>query len=195
MFASSKKLLESKDQNPIDDVMPYECWKLPAPIAKIVAGYAWDTPLQKPFLFSDVDYTLEKILFLAEYAGPLDQFELSVTRFIKRELANKAEESNLLNKIFTMGRRQGTLVQCLVIGMDQTIRKKDGTELDEGMAERLITIVKNLCDEKLLPPERLEEVKEQAGKAAPLEDKEIKAERESINRAAVNQLFDGLNKR
>ncbi len=68
------------------DVVPFK--PLPPSVARIVADYAWMTPLEKPTLFSGVNSTLEKILFLAEYAGPLDRFKYLVEQFIDNELAN-----------------------------------------------------------------------------------------------------------
>lgn len=184
MAASGKKLLESKDN--IDDVMPYDIWKLPKPIVNIVAGYVWNTPLQKPFLFSDVNYTIEKILFLIEHAGPLDEFKSSVTRCIKKELAKSEEKNSLIDKSFTLAGMQGTPVQLLISSLDVTIRNKEDKEIDKGMAESLIDIVAELC------PHRLKEVQEQAQMAAPIEDEKTKEERESTNLAAINQVFNAI---
>jgi hypothetical protein len=184
MAASGKKLLESKDD--IDDVMPYGIWKFPKPIANIVVGYVWDTPLQKPFLFSDVDYTLEKILFLIEHAGPLDEFKSSVIRCIKKELAKSEEKNSLIDKSFILAGMQGTPVQLLVSKLDVTIRNEEDKEIDKGMAESLIEIVAELL------PHRLKEIQEQAQIAAPIEDEKTKKERESTNLAALNQVFNAI---
>jgi len=184
MTASGKKLLETKD--PIEDVMPYGIWRFPKPVANIVVEYAWDIPLQKPFLFSDIDYTFEKILFLVEYAGPLDAFKFAVTRCIKKELSKGEEKINLIDTIFTIDGMQGTLIQLLVSRLDVSIRNEKGDEIDKGMAESFIDIVAALL------PNRLGEVQKQAGLAAPPENKEKKRERESINLAALNQVFDAI---
>jgi hypothetical protein len=127
MAANREELLtskESKEESFDADAVPYEIMKLPAPLLQLVADYVWETPLQKPFLFSGFDFLLEKILFLAEHAGPLDQFERYVRKFLGRELTKKeGRASVLLDETITMGNREGTFAQCLAIGLDRTIRK------------------------------------------------------------------------
>jgi hypothetical protein len=75
-----------------------------------------------------------------------------------------------------------------VIGLDLTIRKGDGTEIDEGMTERFIKIVRHFCDRRLLESEKLMEITAQIDKAAPLTDLEARKERED----AVNKLTSGF---
>lgn len=82
-MAASGNTLEIEEKKPelpedsVIDVVPFE--PLPPSVARIVADYAWMTPLEKPTLFSGANSTLEKILFLAEHAGPLDRFKYLLT--------------------------------------------------------------------------------------------------------------------
>ena len=194
---SGKKLLvsvESKGQaEDIEDLLPRDAVELPEAIVNLITEYIPETEtlfqLPKPFLFSGNECLLEKILFLAEYAGPLDKFDYLARKLIKNELdkgAKDAKEHVLLTKKLTIGKCQGTLIQCLVINMDQTIRDAKGVELDEGMAERFIKIIEELL------PKKLEKVKEQARMAAPPEDEKAKLKRESNNSAEANRLFDAF---
>jgi hypothetical protein len=133
MAASSNNLLaqeESKEDHFDDDVAPREIMILPPSLLGLVANYAWEAPLEKPFLFAGCDYLLEKILFLSEHAGPLDQFERYVTKFLGREITNKTGRESVLldDPTIVMGKnavvqREGTFAQCLAIGLDTTIRK------------------------------------------------------------------------
>lgn len=126
MAASGRNLLapEEDKEDQFDDVVPQLSMILPPPLLGLVASYAWEAPLEKPFLFAGCDYLLEKILFLAEHAGPLDQFERYVTKFLGRELTKKeGRASVLLDETIIMGNREGTFAQCLAIGLDRTIRK------------------------------------------------------------------------
>lgn len=187
MAASGKELKETKRHiDEVKDMMPPDIWKFPRGVAQLVAEYAWDTPLQKPTLFSGVDNTLEKILYLVEYAGPLDQFKFYVTRLIKQELAAEAKKNILIDSIFTLADRQGPVMGLIVSGVDQTIRKEDGTEIDEGMAECFAKVVAELL------PHRHQDVLAQARVAAPLEDEKAKQTREEANDAEMKKLFDAI---
>lgn len=122
------KLLEEHKEDDFNDkdVAPYDVVPLPTDLARLVAEYVWETPLQRPSLFIGVDYLLEKILFLAKHAGSLDVFKHDVTKFLKRELTKKegCRANVLLDQIITIGNCEGTFVQCLAIGLDRTIRKE-----------------------------------------------------------------------
>ncbi len=200
MAASGKKLgSEEKPQHPEDqviDIMPSQSWKMPQSITGIITEYAWKTPLERPSLFSSFDNTLSKVLFLAEYAGPLDRFEYLVTKLIEKEkLVNEARNPNaaehytLVDTIFPLGDLQGTnshgtLMQHLVIRLDLAIRKEDGTVIDDGMAECFAEIVKRLL------PHRYQDILEQASTAAPLEDTVTKNKRESANLNKLEKIFN-----
>ncbi len=185
MTASGKKL-ESK--NVIEDVMPYENWRLPDPLVKIVMEYAMDVPFLKPCFFSGSDHALLKTLFLAEHAGPLDKFEFFARRHITKELENKSKTHALLDRTFIMGSMQGTLIQLLVSRLDVSIRNEKGEEMKEnkGMAESLFGIVAELL------PNRLADVREQAELASPDESLDDKQIRESTNVDAITDVFEAI---
>jgi hypothetical protein len=120
--------------------------------------------------FFGISSLKKQILALAEYAGPLDQIETYIRK------AHAGREAHL----------QATLMQAITLavkGLDQTIRDEKGTELDEGMAERLLTL-----HAELFPKDQAKAL-EQARLAAPLEDEKAKKEREEKNVAAIEQLF------
>lgn len=172
---SAENTKESKEKNKNHteiglEVIPYESWKMPAPIVDLVVGYAIDTPwiINKSIFFSGVDCTLHQILFLAEHADSIDKFKFFVGKLIEKEkLAyeakkidnqNEIETYSLIDRIFTLGTRQGTLVQCLVSGLDTKFRK------NEGMADCFINQIKQLLPHKL--PIVLEQA-QQAAKISP----------------------------
>ena len=171
MAASGQNL--EKNKSHASEVMPYEIWRLPKPIVEIVAGYAIDTPwLNRPFLFSGTDRTLQQILFLAKHAGPLDKFKFFVTRLIKEEKVGQEKlEPNeskrkytLIDNTFIIGNRQSSFMGCLMSGVDINILAEDGkTVIDPGMSECFKEIVADLL------PHRLKDVIAQAQQAAPFE--------------------------
>ena len=77
-------------------------------------------------------------------------------------------------------------IKLAVIGLDQTIRDAKGTELDKGMAEKLLELHAELFPN--MQPKALE----QAKRAAPLEDEQDKKAREEANFAAVDKLFNAF---
>ncbi|MEO8402661.1 MAG: hypothetical protein ABI597_12890, partial [Gammaproteobacteria bacterium] len=180
------KLLEEHKEDDFDfnnnDIAPYEFVPLPTDLAKLAAEYAWETPLQRPSLFVGVDYLLNNILFLAEHAGPLEQFKRDVTKFLGRELTKKEGEgraSVLLDQVMTMDNREGTFVQCLAIGLDRTIRKEyevclleEGEDIQEG---KVYVQVQAKSNKKLryIVKTASKEVVENTITAAELEEKNI----------------------
>jgi len=197
MATSGKKLVpEEKAQHLEDhviDIMPSSdgLWKMPHSIVGIIAGYAWDNPLEGPPVFFGFDNTWSKISFIVKYAGPLDQFEYFVTKLIEKEkLINKTRNPNevehytVVDTIFILDNSHGTLMQHLVIRLDLTLRREDGTAIDEGMAERFAKIIGRLL------PHRYPDIVKQASTAAPLEDRETKEKRESTNSNKLKKIFN-----
>lgn len=168
---TSDKKLESKDQ--VDEVMP-PIWSGQPDVKKLIYDfyYSFDgSPelLGKPFTFFGIDSTPKQALTIVRTAGPLDMLETII----------KNKPQVLLEK-FKVDGMEGTLLQLAIIGLDLTIGG------DEGMTERLM-----MLHEKLLPDTQPEALK-QARFASPLEDKEMKIERESKNLEALNHVFDAI---
>ncbi len=224
MLRASGKEKESKNDTDALEVMPYELLKMPQTIAELVVSYAVDTPwvLNKSIFFTNVDCTLQQILLLVKCAGPLEEFQFLVEKLIEKEIKanqdkkvekpNEPEYYSLIDRNFTFDfdHRQGPFVQCVMIGLDQTTRKEDGTEIDKGMVEcfvniiaeklphRLSDVLKQAQQAAILSPEKylellekivLEQQKQQAGW-----EEEIKAEtdRESRNLAALKALSNAF---
>jgi hypothetical protein len=182
---------------------------IPTDCTDIILDYASDTPwaFNRSMLFSRKDWTLKQILYLAEHAGPLEQFDALVRQLINHELEHKAEKHVLIENVFTLGDRKGTLIECLVTGLDKTIKERGRLMgnpknpekdiviperlINEGMSERFITIVTELLSHK---PKLVQTVLTQAKRAAPIESKDDQEERVSNNRAALNILLDSFKK-
>jgi hypothetical protein len=114
----------------------------------------------------------EQILTLAKYAGPLDK----VNYYIRKAYAQN--ESHL----------KETLLQALhfaAVGLDLTIRDKDGKQLDKGRVEELLELITELF------PNDLPQAVDMIRRAAPLEDKKDSEIRENA-KAKMNQLFNAF---
>jgi hypothetical protein len=81
---------------------------------------------------------------------------------------------------------QGTLIELLVSQLDVSVRNKEGDEIDKGCVECFLDIIKHLL------PYRFNEVRKKAEKAAPIEVKETKAERLSMNHKALENVFNAI---
>ncbi len=311
MAASGNKFNEETKEDRIE-IMPPELWNLPKEVVQTVVipsaiEESWAL-LKQTLFFSGIHCAREQALFLAEHAGPLDDFERHTKQFIENELANtpplfiktvddntdikaiieqqntqpvhkrsaillkhknggvsiygdpkhdgnwkltpihpctpgldvllsldngnlnyhdnrlapyvniikqghaKAGYNALVDEIFTLGNRRGPLARCLASGSDFTKRNFIGTEIDEGMTERFIKIIKELLphrfpdvlkqaqDATILQKDRYiavlktlvsEQSSEQ--KAYPENEEEIQ-EREKRNNRALKLLFDGFKK-
>jgi len=63
-----------------------------------------------------------------------------VRQQIQNEIAeNKSTASySLIHRMFTLGNRQGTLMQCLVTGFDHAIKDSNDVEIEQGLSDILI---------------------------------------------------------
>lgn len=174
----------SDSKNAMTEVMPQSLvTQIPSGVTEIIYDYSFDAKdvddakqsvwlkqLPTSYKFFGISPLAKHILVLAEYAGPLDKIE----DYIKKAHAGK--EAHL----------QATLMQAITLavkGLDQTLRDEEGKVLDEGMAEKLLTL-----HAKLFPKDQAKAL-EQARLAAPLEDEKAKKEREEGNVKAIEQLF------
>ncbi|MEO9205768.1 MAG: hypothetical protein ABI296_08680 [Gammaproteobacteria bacterium] len=186
MSSSGKKLgLDSKkDPNEVvlknDEVMPEDLVKIIPPdhgIRNIIFDYADDPSMHgKSFSFFSAPYSLERqILSLAFYAGPLDKIELCIRD------AYAKKEKHLSDTLILA-------TQLAIINLDYTIINRQGTQIDEGMTERLLKLHKELY------PDTFPRALEQARLAAPLEEEKEKIERETDNLTALEKVFDAIKK-
>jgi hypothetical protein len=188
-MAASGQQLETKAQPEDMGEVTHQAFSntVPADVSDIVLQYAFPTEwVHKQFLFGGAHTAIHHVLSLAEHAGPLDQFEFYVRQYAEN-LKKTKQKNKLLDETLTIDGVQGTFIQILISKLDLTIRKEDGTEIDEGMADRFTTLVGELW------PDRLQEVLKQAPTAAPLEDAKAKQEREATHIAAINNAFDAIN--
>jgi hypothetical protein len=125
------------------------CNTVPADVNDVVLQYAFSTEwVHKQFLFGGADTSLYHILSLAEHAGPLDQFEFYVRKYAEN-LKKTRRKNKLLEEIFIIDGVQGNLIQILKSRLDVSLRKEDGTKINEGMADRFIKLVGELWPDRL----------------------------------------------
>jgi hypothetical protein len=187
-MAASGQQLETKAQPEDMGEVTHQAFSntVPADVSDIVLQYAFPTEwVHKQFLFGNAHTAIHHVLSLAEYAGPLDQFEFYVRQYAEN-LKKTKQKNKLLDETLTIDGVQGTLIQILISKLDLTIRKENGWEIDEGMANRFTKLVGELW------PDRLQEVLKQAPTAAPLEDAKAMQEREATHIAAINTVFDAI---
>lgn len=183
------------------EVIPYESLEMPADIAELIVSYAVDAPwvFSKSILFfSNVDCTPQQILFLMKCAGPLRQFQFFVEKLIQKEKMTNPKICSLTNRKFTLNNWQGTLIQLLVTGLDQSMAKCFIEIIKKKLPDKLSDVLKQARQARTLPPEKylvtlkkivLEQQNQQA-----LKVEEIKAEteRKSQNSKALEVLFDAF---
>ncbi len=161
MFEHKETLVQDKDNL---EILSNELSQLPQVVNELIASYAVDASwvLNKSIFFAGMDCTIRQILFLVEHAGPLDQFRFLVKKVIESEKSanearkktnpNAKEKYSLIDDVFVIGSQSGTLMQCLVILMDQTMRVRCDqryVETDKGLVDCFIEIIEETLGHKL----------------------------------------------